>query len=154
MRTRLLASLGLAVLGICALMPLSALPANARAASPGISKPSAALFTCPASGVACVYPNDDFSGNYGSPWNGPGEITAPLVQNETWYAFSANNLKMSPPNPGSITNHLSACIWVYSFSLSKFLSIKTQTRAATDNSYGYVYVDFSHTNCSVHPSAP
>jgi hypothetical protein len=109
---------------------------------------AAVEFTCP-SGVICVYPNDGWTGNYGS---APGEITAfGNVAPNSWYTFGS--LGYSNPNPGSITNQTTYyCAFVYSKKLSDEAAENPGNRSALDSNYGYILVTGTvNGNC---PSAP
>jgi hypothetical protein len=148
MRLRSAVRLATVTLGLSALVP-----SGAAAASPVPHSPAPRVgFRCPSASI-CVFPHDNYTGNYGAPWNGPGIIDANAVADDTWYKFSARNLRMSHPNPGSITNKTTSCVWLYSRSRGK-LSIKEHTRKAADHKYGYIYVDFRHGGCRVVPHNP
>jgi hypothetical protein len=57
-------------------------------------------FTCPDRTV-CLFPNNDFTGNYPG-WGGPAEL-ATDVWNGQWYSFAQADA--SNPDPGSLNDN-------------------------------------------------
>lgn len=129
-----------AVVGVLFLPMLALIPAEASVD-----------FTCP-SGVMCVYPGDDFTGNYGS---APGEIVpfTTITPNE-WVTFAS--LGYSNPNPGSINNNTSLyCAFVYSFKLSSEVAEQPKSKDHLDNDYGYIFVTGTiNGNCPTNQPPP
>ena len=64
-------------------------------------------FTCPDRTV-CLFPNDDYTGNYG---NLPATFQPADFTSGMWFTWS--DVGAGDPNPGSLNNNSGSSIWVY-----------------------------------------
>jgi hypothetical protein len=114
-------------------------------AAPAVARPSSVrpYFTCP-SATVCVFPNNDLTGNYGSPWNGPAELTTVLYSGQ-WDSFSSISIT---PNPGSLNDNSGSCVWV----LDKEAGVKSYVEPGDTgvlaHSYGYIFIQYGVNPCN------
>lgn len=124
-------------------------PHSNMATRPITGRPSADLdFTCP-SRTVCLFPNDNYTGNYPG-WGGPAEL-ATDVWNGQWYSFAQADA--SNPNPGSLNDNSNSVIWVYAKDLNLALCL-TPGRYSLDHTYGYFFIQFGVTSCNANPPMP
>lgn len=105
-------------------------------------------FTCPGRTV-CLFPNNDFTGNYPG-WGGPAEL-ATDVWNGQWYSFS--QASASNPNPGSLNDNSNSVMWIYAKDLNQAVCL-TPGRYVLQHTYGYFFIQFGVTTCAANPPGP
>jgi hypothetical protein len=111
-------------------------------------------FNCPGDTV-CVFPNDNYSGNYGAPWYGPAKLGIDAYTNY-WFSFASANIT---PNPGSLNNNYSRdCTWVYDKAAGPGSEnpypVEPDTKYDLADSYGYIYIQSGQNECPANAPAP
>lgn len=107
-------------------------------------------FTC-SSPTVCLYPNDNYTGNYPN-WGGPATL-ATDKWNGVWYTF--NDASASNPNPGSLNDDSNSVMWVYSQQLGNIYACLTPGKWQLNNEWGYFYIMYGVTSCpAYHPAGP
>jgi hypothetical protein len=143
----------LALTGAAALFTSAGATASAQTAAGSAPHHAAAArsadagFSCP-SATVCLFPNDDYTGNYagGSPVELPTD-----VYNGSWYSFS--QVGASDPNPGSINDNSNSVMWLYVKSAGIEVCLPPGKSIET-NSFGYIYIQYGVTSCGAFPSGP
>jgi hypothetical protein len=131
-------------------------PTPLPTARPQISKHHSAQpdFTCPGATV-CVFPNENETGNYGAPWDGPAKLGIDAYTNY-WFSFASASIT---PNPGSLNNNYSEdCTWVYDKAAGPSSNnphpVNADAKYNLDNSYGYIYIQTGYSQCPANPPTP
>lgn len=115
-----------------------------------ISQANAVDFTCPARTV-CVFPNDDYTGNYAAWHNMPAQLATDLY-NGIWTRFSDVDIK---PNPGSLHDNSNSCVWVLDEQENDAQPIEPNTEFVADHNFGWFFIQFGVSTCgSVAPPNP
>jgi hypothetical protein len=103
-------------------------------------------FMCPGRTV-CVFPNNDRTGNYGDPWDGPAELATDKY-NGQWRSFASVHVT---PNPGSVNNNSGSCLWVRDMQNNLTAPIEPGGGGILDHFYGYFFIQFGVHPCPATP---
>src|SRR5262249_55831223 len=102
-------------------------------------------FTCP-SRTICLFPNDDYTGNYGS---SPVILVPAGTTSGVWCSF--NTIGADSPHPGSMNNNSGSSIWVYDHQAGPSAGnpvCLSKGRHVLDHSYGYFELFYSDSDCA------
>ncbi len=110
------------------------------------------LFTCPDRSI-CLFPNNDFTGNYGS---SPVIVVPAGTTSGTWFSF--DSIGAGSPHPGSINNNSGSSIWVYDRQAPVVSGSNpaclTQGKYTLSHSYGYFELFYSDSTCAHSSTRP
>jgi hypothetical protein len=110
------------------------------------------LFTCPDRTI-CLYPNDDFTGNYGSD---PVEIVPADTTSGVWFSFDSYGA--DSPHPGSLNNNSGSSIWVYDHQApveaGSNPACLTPGKWILDHAYGHFELFYSDSTCAHNYTTP
>jgi hypothetical protein len=142
----LLAVAALSIAGVSAQAATTAGPASHTATVQHAA--AAPDFTCPSRSV-CLFPNDDWAGNY----PGGAPVVLPTdVYNGAWLTFAS--VGASNPNPGSLNDNSNSVMWIHAADAGTYKCL-TPSKWILFHSWGWFFIQFGVTSCPAHhPAGP